>query len=131
MINFLKCDAKAIIKLILELSYQDKNNIRHEVIEVDTNTIYRITAIDSIHGIETLIGRIKSFTLCPEREVLSYINQDTKPSIVDTITIKTKNVLYFNLFIIRTINVSDIRSVSELADAGFEEIPHTNISTFN
>ena len=24
MINFLKCDAKAIIKLILELSYQDK-----------------------------------------------------------------------------------------------------------
>ena len=27
MINFLKCDAKAIIKLILELSYQDKNNI--------------------------------------------------------------------------------------------------------
>ena len=128
MINFLKCDAKAIIKLILELSYQDKNNIRHEIIEVETDTIYRITAIDSIHGIETLIGRIKSFTLCPEREVLSYINQDTKPSIVDTITIDCSSENGSN---IRTINVSDIRSVSELADAGFEEIPHTNISTFN
>ena len=128
MINFLKCDAKAIIKLILELSSQDKNNIRHEVIEVNTDTIYRITVIDSIHGIETLIGRIKSFTLCPEREVLSYINQDTKPSIVDTITIDCSSENGSN---IRTINVSDIRSVSELADAGFEEIPHTNISTFN
>ena len=29
MINFLKCEGKAIIKLVLELSYQERNKITH------------------------------------------------------------------------------------------------------
>ena len=54
MINFLKCDAKAIIKLILDLSYQERNKIAHKVIEVDNNTVYRFTVADNMSGIKII-----------------------------------------------------------------------------
>lgn len=128
MINFLKCEGRAVIKLILELSYQEKNNIAHKVIEVSSNNVYRIKAVDSINGIKTICGRIISFTMCPEREVLSYVNKNTKPSVVDTITIDCSEDGESNIC---TINVCDIRSIEELCDSGFEDISQTRqVPTF-
>ena len=49
MINFLKCEAKAVIKLILDLSYQEGRDISHKMIEVDTNTVYKIKCIGWIN----------------------------------------------------------------------------------
>ena len=122
MINFLKCEGKAVIRLILELSYQEKNNIAHKVIEVSSDNVYRIKAVDSINGIKTICGRIISFTMCPEREVLSYVNKNTKPSVVDTVTIDCSEDGESNIC---TINVCDIRSIEELCDSGFEDISQT------
>lgn len=127
MINFLKCDAKAIIKLILDLSYQERNRIAHEVIEVDNNTVYRFTVADNMSGMKTLTGRITAFTMCPEREVMSFVNQNVKPSVVDTITIDCSAD---NMSGIITINICDIRSIEELRDTGFEEIERKDIATF-
>lgn len=127
MINFLKCDAKAIIKLVLDLSYQERNRIAHEVIEVDTNTVYRFTVADNMSGMKTLTGRITAFTMCPEREVMSFVNQNVKPSVVDTITVDCSADNSCN---IETINICDIRSVEELRDTGFEEIERKDITTF-
>lgn len=127
MINFLKCDAKAIIKLILDLSYQERNKIAHKVIEVDNNTVYRFTVADNMSGMKTLTGRIIAFTMCPEREVMSFVNQNVKPSVVDTITIDCSAD---NMSGIKTINICDIRSIEELRDTGFEEIERKDIATF-
>lgn len=127
MINFLKCDAKAIIKLILDLSYQERNKIAHKVIEVDNNTVYRFTVADNMSGIKTLTGRITAFTMCPEREVMSFVNQNVKPSVVDTITVDCSAD---NMSGIKTINICDIRSIEELRDTGFEEIERKDIATF-
>lgn len=127
MINFLKCDAKAIIKLILDLSYQERNKIAHKVIEVDNNTVYRFTVADNMSGMKTLTGRITAFTMCPEREVMSFVNQNVKPSVVDTITIDCSAD---NMSGIKTINICDIRSIEELRDTGFEEIERKDIATF-
>lgn len=127
MINFLKCDAKAIIKLILDLSYQERNKIAHKVIEVDNNTVYRFTVADNMSGMKTLTGRITSFTMCPEREVMSFVNQNVKPSVVDTITVDCSAN---NMSGIKTINICDIRSIEELRDTGFEEIERKDIATF-
>lgn len=127
MINFLKCDAKAIIKLILDLSYQERNKISHKVIEVDNNTVYRFTVADNMSGMKTLTGRITAFTMCPEREVMSFVNQNVKPSVVDTITIDCSAD---NMSGIKTINICDIRSIEELRDTGFEEIERKDIATF-
>lgn len=128
MINFLKCEGKAVIRLILELSYQEKNKIAHKVIEVSSDNVYRIKAVDSINGIKTICGRIISFTMCPEREVLSYVNKNTKPSVVDTITIDCSENGESNICII---NVCDIRSIEELCDSGFEDISQTRpVPTF-
>lgn len=127
MINFLKCDAKAIIKLILELSYQERNRIAHEVIEVDNNTVYRFTVADNMSGMKTLTGRITAFTMCPEREVMSFVNQNVKPSVVDTITVDCSAD---NMSGVKTINICDIRSIEELRDTGFEEIERKDIATF-
>lgn len=120
MINFLKCEGRAVIRLILELSYQEKNNIAHKVIEVSSDNVYRIKAVDSINGIKTICGRIISFTMCPEREVLSYVNKNTKPSVVDTITIDCSEDGESNIC---TINVCDIRFIEMCA--GFEDISQT------
>lgn len=127
MINFLKCDAKAIIKLVLDLSYQERNRIAHKVIEVDNNTVYRFTVADNMSGMKTLAGRITAFTMCPEREVMSFVNQNVKPSVVDTITVDCSADNSCN---IETINICDIRSVEELRDTGFEEIERKDITTF-
>lgn len=127
MINFLKCDAKAIIKLILDLSYQERNKIAHKVIEVDNNTVYRFTVADNMSGMKTLTGRITAFTMCPEREVMSFVNQNVKPSVVDTITIDCSAD---NMSGIKTINICDIRYIEELRDTGFEEIERKDIATF-
>lgn len=127
MINFLKCDAKAIIKLILDLSYQERNKIVHKVIEVDNNTVYRFTVADNMSGMKTLTGRITAFTMCPEREVMSFVNQNVKPSVVDTITVDCSAD---NMSGIKTINICDIRSIEELRDTGFEEIERKDIATF-
>ena len=128
MINFLKCEGRAVIRLILELSYQEKNNIAHKVIEVSSDNVYRIKVADSINGIKTICGRIISFTMCPEREVLSYVNKNTKPSVVDTITIDCSEDGESNIC---TINVCDIRSIEELCDSGFEDISQTRqVPTF-
>lgn len=127
MINFLKCEAKAVIKLILDLSYQEGRDIAHKIIEVDTDTVYKITVADNNYGIKTLNGRIVSFTMCPEREVLSFVNQNTKPSVVDTITMDCSDDRTSNIC---TVNVSDIRSVEEICDSGFEEINRKDIATF-
>lgn len=127
MINFLKCDAKAIIKLVLDLSYQERNRIAHEVIEVDNNTVYRFTVADNMSGMKTLTGRITAFTMCPEREVMSFVNQNVKPSVVDTITVDCSADNSCN---IETINICDIRSIEELRDTGFEEIERKDITTF-
>lgn len=127
MINFLKCDAKAIIKLILNLSYQERNKIAHKVIEVDNNTVYRFTVADNMSGMKTLTGRITAFTMCPEREVMSFVNQNVKPSVVDTITVDCSAD---NISGIKTINICDIRSIEELRDTGFEEIERKDIATF-
>lgn len=124
MINFLKCEGRAVIRLILELSYQEKNNIAHKVIEVFSDNVYRIKVVDSINGIKTICGRIISFTMCPEREVLSYVNKNTKPSVVDTITIDCSEDGESNIC---TINVCDIRSIEELCDSGFEDISQTRL----
>lgn len=128
MINFLKCEGKAVIRLILELSYQEKNKIAHKVIEVSSDNVYRIKAVDSINGIKTICGRIISFTMCPEREILSYVNKNTKPSVVDTITIDCSENGESSIC---TINVCDIRSIEELCDSGFEDISQTRpVPTF-
>lgn len=127
MINFLKCDAKAIIKLVLDLSYQERNRIAHKVIEVDNNTVYRFTVADNMSGMKTLTGRITAFTMCPEREVMSFVNQNVKPSVVDTINVDCSADNSCN---IETINICDIRSVEELRDTGFEEIERKDITTF-
>lgn len=119
MINFLKCEGRAVIRLILEVSYQEKNKIVHKVIEVSSDNVYKIKVVDNINGIKTICGRIISFTMCPEREVLSYVNKNTKPSVVDTITIDCSEDGESNIC---TINVCDIRSIEELCDSGFEDI---------
>lgn len=127
MINFLKCDAKAVIRLLLDLSYQRGREIEHKVIEVDTDTPYKVTVADNNFGITTLNGRIVSFTIGTAREILSCVNQNTKPSIVDTITMDCSDN---GESIIKTINVCDIREVIELSDTGIENISGSVINTF-
>lgn len=129
MINFLKCEGQAVLKLVLKVSYQLDNAIGYEVVEVDTNSVYNISVADNDYGLKHLNGRIIAFTLCNEREVLSFVNEKTKPSIVDTITVDCSDD---GVSDIKRINVSDIRNIKELKDSGFEEIKRDtkDIDTF-
>lgn len=119
MINFLTCEAKAVLRLILNISYQDKKDIAHKVIEVDTNSVYKITVVDSDCGLMTLNGRIISFTMCPTREILSNVTRDTKPTVVDTISIDCSDNRESR---IHKVNVCDVRNIEEISEDGFDEI---------
>ena len=60
---------------------------------------------------------------------MSFVNEKTKPSIVDTITVDCSGD---GVSDIKRINVSDIRNIEELKDSGFEEIKRDtkDINTF-
>lgn len=84
------------------------------------DNVYRIKVVDGINGIKTICGRIISFTMYPERDILSYVDKNTEPSVVDTITIDCSEDGESNIC---TINVCDIRSIEMCA--GFEDISQT------
>lgn len=125
--NFLTCEASAVIKLQLDLSYQANNGqITHKTVLVDTDKVYQIQVADNMAGLTTYVGRIISFTLGTTREVLAYVSQDTKPTMVDTITIDCSGE---GASTIKVVNVVDIRNIEEQF-TGMEEIVSDNIVTF-
>lgn len=127
MISFLTCNAKAVLRLILEINYQEKNRIINKSFEVDNKTIYKITVADNMAGLRTYNGRIIGYTMCPEEEVLSFVNSNTKPTVVDTIKIDYSDEQSSHT---TSINVSDIRYIEELSTSGFDEIINRQIDTF-
>jgi len=129
MINFLKCEGQAVLKLVLKVSYQLDNAIGYEVVEVNTDSVYNISVADNDYGLKHLNGRVIAFTLCTEKEVLSFVNEKTKPFTVDTITVDCSGD---GVSDIKRINVCDIRNIEELKDSGFEEIKRDkkDIDTF-
>ena len=79
MISFLNCTGKAVLKLILSLTYQEKDRTVNQEFEVSTDKVYKVSAADNNAGIVTFNGRITGFTMTNERETLSFVNGNTKP----------------------------------------------------
>lgn len=127
MISFLTCNAKAVLKLILEVSYQDKDKIRTQTFEVATDKVYKITVADATAGLRTYNCRITGYTMCTADEVLSFVNPKTKPMVVDTLKIDYSED---NISQTTAINVCDIRYIEEMMTAGFDEILNPVIPTF-
>jgi hypothetical protein len=65
--------------------------------------------------------------MCPETETLSFVNNNTKPTVVDTITMdcskdnKSERVI---------LNIGDLRAIEELSTSGFDEIVNREVPTF-
>lgn len=127
MISFLTCNAKAVLKLILEVSYQDKDRICTQAFEVATDKVYKITVADATAGLRTYNCRIVGYTMCSTDEVLEFVNPYTKPTVVDTLKIDYSEN---NLSKTTSINVCDIRYIEELSTSGFDEIVNPIIPTF-
>lgn len=108
MINFLKAEAKTVLSLQLVLSYQvDNSTVKDNTFTLNTEDIYAFTVATS-SGLETIVGKMDSYTLSPKREVMAFVNQDTLPSMVDTLTIDCSSNGESKK---RTINVFDIRNL--------------------
>lgn len=125
---FLSCNGQAVIKLELKFAFQDqKGKVFNTDIEVSPDKVYRVVAADNTAGIVTYIGRIVAFTMCPETETLSFVNNNTKPTVVDTITMdcskdnKSERVI---------LNIGDLRAIEELSTSGFDEIVNREVPTF-
>ena len=127
MISFLTCNAKATLRLIIELSYQEKDKIAKQTFEVDNATIYKITVADNMTGLRTYNCRITGYTMCNTDEVLSFVNQNTKPTVVDTLKIDYSED---NVSRTTSINVADIRYIEDLYVSGFDEIVNREVPTF-
>lgn len=125
--NFLTCKAKAILNLVLEVDFQGKNGIRKKIIQVDSDTVYKITVADNMAGLMTYNCRIVGYTMATEKEVLSYVNNNTKPTAVDTLKLDCSDN---NMSKTISINVSDIRNIEELSTSGFDEIVNREVPTF-
>lgn len=128
MISFLTCNAKAILKLVLEISYQKKNAIGKQIIEVDSDKIYKITVADNMTGLRTYNCRIIGYTMCSAEEVLTYVNNHTKPTVVDTLKIDYSDD---NQSGVTNINVADIRYIEVINNYGLDEIINREVPTFH
>ena len=113
---------KIKIEEIEKIFMRRKHNNAYAVSLLDiADNVYRIKVVDGINGIKTICGRIISFTMYPERDILSYdVDKNTKPSVIDTITIDCSEDGESNIC---TINVCDIRFIEMCA--GFEDISQT------
>lgn len=127
MVSFLTCNAKAVLRLILEVSYQKKDKIAKCVYEISSDKVYKITVADNMTGLYTYNARITGYTMCNTEEVLSFVNQNTKPTVVDTLKIDYSED---NISKTTSINVADIRYIEELSTSGFDEILNREIPTF-
>lgn len=127
MISFLTCNAKAVLRLVIEVSYQRSDKIAKQTFEVDSDTIYKITVADNMTGLRTYVCRITGYTMCTTEEVLSFVNQNTKPTVVDTLKIDYSED---NVSRTTSINVGDIRYIEELSTSGFDEIVNREVPTF-
>lgn len=128
MLNFLSCDAQSVSKLMIDISFQDKNTIRHKKFEVDTSTIYKITVADNMTGLKTYNCRIIGYSMCPTEEVLCFVStKQQTPIVVDTIKIDYSDN---NVSKQTSINVSDIRNIEEMSTSGFDEITNREVPTF-
>lgn len=131
MISFLTCQGKMKIGLELNLSYQDNKGITHQVVNIDKDKVYKVTAADNMCGIRTFNGRIISFTLrlpeiWPEMPTTVDLNSSVDFK-VDTITMDCSS---HNQSTKEIINVGDIRSIEELSTSGLDEIVNPDIPTF-
>lgn len=127
MVSFLTCNAKAVLRLVLEVSYQKKDKIAKCVYEISSDKVYKITVADNMTGLRTYNARITGYTMCNTEEVLSFVNQNTKPTVVDTLKIDYSED---NISKTTSINVADIRYIEELSTSGFDEILNREIQTF-
>lgn len=127
MISFLTCEAKAVLTLRLTVSYQEKDRIVKKAFEISSDKIYKITVADNMTGLYTYNARITGYTMCNTEEVLSFVNQNTKPTVVDTIKLDYSED---NVSKTTSINVSDIRYIEELSTSRFDEILNREIPTF-
>ena len=127
MISFLTCNAKAVLRLVIEVSYQRNDKIAKQTFEVGSDTIYKITVADNMTGLRTYVCRITGYTMCTTEEVLSFVNQNTKPTVVDTLKIDYSED---NVSRTTSINVGDIRYIEELSTSGFDEIVNREVPTF-
>lgn len=127
MISFLTCNAKAVLRLVIEVSYQRSDKIAKQTFEVGSDTIYKITVADNMTGLRTYVCRITGYTMCTTEEVLSFVNQNTKPTVVDTLKIDYSED---NVSRTTSINVGDIRYIEELSTSGFDEIVNREVPTF-
>lgn len=127
-ISFLSCNAKAVLKLVLEVSYQRKDRIAKQVLQVDSDKIYKITVADNMTGLRTYNCRIIGYTMCNTDEVLTcYANDDTTPTVVDTLKIDYSDD---NKSCVTNINVADIRYIEEIYTGGIEVIFDKDVPTF-
>jgi hypothetical protein len=127
MISFLTCNAKAVLRLVIEVSYQRSDKIAKQTFEVGSDTIYKITVADNMTGLRTYVCRITGYTMCTTEEVLSFVNQNTQPTVVDTLKIDYSED---NVSRTTSINVGDIRYIEELSTSGFDDIVNREVPTF-
>lgn len=130
MISFLTCEAKCVVKLVLDLSYQEKNKIVKNTFEVSTDKVYKITVADNMTGLRTYNAKIIGYTMntkSNDATVMYYFDTNTKPTVVDTLRIDYSEN---NMSKVTHINVSDIRYIEELSTSGFDEITNRDVPTF-
>lgn len=130
MISFLTCEAKCILKLVLNISYQEKDKVCNQIFEVSSDKVYKITVADNMTGLRTYNARITGYTMNTKSNsalVLYYANTDIEPTVVDTLKIDYSED---NMSRTTSINVSDIRYIEELSTSGFDEITNREVPTF-
>lgn len=124
MITFLSCEGEAYFSLRIKIKNQGPKGNIEQIYPIDSAKEYKISVFETDKGLNTYNCRIVGFTMANKPDPKSFVNFDKKGNVekfcvVDTLKIDYSEEETSN---IKSINVSDIRSIEVYDNTVFEDM---------
>lgn len=126
MITFLNCEGEAYFSLRIKIKNQGEKGIIESVFDIDSKKEYKISIFDEGAGLITYNCRIVGFTMANKPDPKSFVNFDKKGNVEKFCVVDTLKIDYSEEESsgIKSINVSDIRKITEYDNTVFEDMRH-------
>lgn len=124
MITFLSCEGEAYFSFRIKIKNQGPKGNIEQIYPIDSAKEYKISVFETDKGLNTYNCRIVGFTMANKPDPKSFVNFDKKGNVekfcvVDTLKIDYSEEETSN---IKSINVSDIRSIEVYDNTVFEDM---------
>ena len=126
MITFLNCECDSFFSIRIKIKNQGEKGIIESLFDIDSKKEYKISIFDEGAGFVTYNCRVVGFTMANKPDPKSFVNFDKKGNVEKFCVVDTLKIDYSEEESsgIKSINVSDIRKITEYDNTVFEDMRH-------